>query len=428
MRTKTLRLSNFSHTQSSKSSCLRPDNEKELLSYLIQNKPAKLLARGSGLSYSDSCLNQHGLNINTKRFNHLISFDEHSGLAVCQAGTLIKDLFLLHPEFIPPVIPGTIHATVAGCIAHDVHGKNNHQSGSFGHHIQWIELLIDCCLVRCSSEENQELFYATMGGLGLTGIITRIAIQLKKTSRCVQTQNKKMNCLNELLENMSSSLHYEYQVAWIDLLRPKTRGILSLANHCEPIPYSEKQPRIVPRLPMSLINKWNMKLFNSFYFHSKKLNEQLSLKQFNNPLDVLMHWNRLYGPKGLIQFQALFDREHALDILNQLIVIIKKHQAVPTLAVIKLFTQSGKGLLSFCQPGFTIAIDFNNNHHARSAIKAMNQFVAETNGLIYLAKDLLLTAEQFQKMYQKHSNFSQILASYNSNMQSDLALRLGIIQ
>ena len=184
----------------------------------------------------------------------------------------------------------------------------------------------------------------------------------------------------------------------------------------------------MPKIPFSAINQWTMKGFNQFYFHHKKNQEIQSLMAFNNPLDKIKHWNYLYGSKGLLQFQAVFPTENASSVIEQLIRLINIHRAVPTLAVLKLFTQSGTGLLSFCTNGFTLAIDFVNNQRAQEAIKSMNQLIAQTKGRVYLAKDLLLTPEQYERMYERHSEFSKILTDYQSPMYSDLGLRLGILK
>lgn len=422
-------LSNFSHAIFSQSLCLRPEHEHQLIDYVAQHPSQSMLTRGAGLSYNDSCFNTDGYVIDTQRFNHLISFAADTGVVVCQGGVPINDLFLLHPDFIPPVIPGTVHATVAGSIAHDVHGKNNHHSGSFGHHVLWVELLIKDKKFRCSPHEHQELFYATIAGLGLTGTITQVALQLKKCARVVHVHKTSFFSLSDLTQAMITyGLKHAYQVAWIDLLHEIPRSILSVADYCEPFPTKKTAPFTVPALPFSCIKKWNMKLFNTLFFNGQKTEEQLSLQQFNNPLDKLSHWNRLYGPKGLIQFQAVFGEEYAPETIEHLIQLIKTHQAIPTLAVLKLFTQSGRGLLSFCKPGFTLAIDFIHNQQAINAITAMNQFITEANSQIYLAKDLLLNEQQYQKMYKKHEEFAYILKYYGGSMHSDLSQRLGIIK
>lgn len=427
MNTKKMTFTSYSRAKYSQSHCFRPDTAQQLLSELPSSDQGSLLARGSGLSYSDACLNQDGLIIDTSRLNHFISFDEQTAVAVCQSGVTLADLFSLNPEFIPPVIPGTLHATLAGALAQDVHGKNNHQIGTFGHHILWFELLINHQLIQCSPEKNSDLFYATIAGLGLTGIMTKIALKLKKASRFVKVENKNFFSNPELTAAMSSDgLNYDYQAAWIDLLHSKTRSILMLATQSPAFSYQPYPSHTIKKLPISLIKRWNIKCFNSLYFHGKEKRQQLALEQFNNPLDQIHHWNYLYGPKGLIQFQAVFDKDLANDLLSALLEIIQMNKATPTLAVLKLLTQSGQGLLSFCKPGFTVAIDFIHNAQARKAIEMMNELIVAHQGRIYLAKDLLLTPKQFQAMYEHYEDFLQVLKKYHCSMNSDLAQRLRI--
>lgn len=427
MHSKTQTLSNFSRAHFSQSSCLRPDDEVQLVDYLAHNPQQNLLVRGSGLSYNDSCFNTNGFIIDSRRLNHFIDFNHETGIVHCQGGVSLKELFLVHPDFIPPVLPGTVHITVAGAIAHDVHGKNNHQAGSFGQHLIEFDLLIGSKKFHCSREKNSDLFYATLAGLGLTGVITRTAIRLKKASRFVQAEHKPFTSMQALTEYMATEgIHHDYQVSWLDLLNPTPRAILSVADYCEPI--NNKKPKVhtIPKVPFSLIKAWSMKLFNQHFFNNKKGHEKLSLEQFNNPLDKLMHWNRLYGPKGLIQFQAVFSAEQVITTLDKLIQLMRINKATPTLAVLKLCTQAGEGLLSFCEPGFTLAVDFVHNAQAKQAIRAMNQLITDLNGRVYLAKDLLLNQEQFHSMYGKHQQFSQTLEHYGCTMYSDLAKRLGI--
>lgn len=429
MHSKKILFSNFSRAIFSQASCIRPDNEQELTDYRTHHPQQSILARGAGLSYNDSCFNTNGIIIDNSRFNHFLDFDEATGIVVCQGAVTFKDLFLLHPDFIPPVIPGTLHATVAGGAAHDVHGKNNHHAGSFGKHIIWMDLLLGSQKIHCSREQNSDLFHATIAGLGLTGIILQMAIRLQRSTRFVLTKHKQFTTFNALIESMATyGLKHDYQVAWLDLLTPKSRAILSVANHCESFANKESSPHTIPKLPFSCIKAWNIKLFNALFFSCQKSEEKCSLQQFNNPLDKLKDWNRLYGPKGLIQFQAVFSQELAATTIEQIMQLIKTYRATPTLAVLKLFTQSGDGLLSFCKPGFTLAIDFIYSKQATQAIAAMNQLITEIKGHIYLAKDLALNDEQYKKMYEKHGEFSHVLKRYDCHMHSDLATRLGILQ
>lgn len=426
MRSKKKRLSNFSNAVHSHSDCFRPDNEKQI-ERILEKNPSNFLARGNGSSYSDCCLNSRGLILDTSRLNHLLSFDEATELLVCQGSVSFSDLLLVNPHYIPPVIPGTLRATVAGGIANDVHGKNNHRQGSFGQHIEWIELQLGQQNLYCDRKTNPELYQATIAGLGLTGVIKRAAIRMQKATHSVVARNEKYLTWDALIEKMQhSGCEYDYQVAWLDLLN-EPRALLSLANHCEAKPVKQQISYTTPKVPMRLINAWIMKQFNRFYFQKQKTREQiLSLSQFNNPLDTIKHWNRLYGKKGLLQFQALVDADLVLNTLDELVKIIRSHHAIPTLAVLKYFTQTSSGLLSFAQPGFTLAIDFINNPQAHAAILAMNEWITYAKGKIYLAKDLLLKPQQFVQQYPHHEKFTQLLRHYQSTMRSDLSGRLGI--
>jgi FAD/FMN-containing dehydrogenase len=282
-------------------------------------------------------------------------------------------------------------------------------------------------MIHCHRQKNQDLFHATIGGLGLTGIITRLAVRLKKRSHCVQVENKSFTALTELLETMKTEgLTSDYQVAWIDLLHQKPRAVLSLAHHCPPMEIIKPKRYSIPYLPCRIIAPWNIKCANHYYYHHKKNNEPRSLTAFNNPLDQMKQWNHLYGPKGLLQFQALFPVEQASAHLDELIKIMRRYDAHPMLSVLKLFTKPGAGLLSFCRPGFSLAIDFINNLKSKQAIIEMNHYISRIEGAIYLAKDLFLSADEYTEMYPKHLLFSQLLKDYNSPMNSDLAQRLGI--
>lgn len=427
MRAKKMMLSNFSRTDHRESFCVRPEQEEELGLFMASEQAYQALARGAGLSYNDSCLNQQNHIIDTSHLNHLIKFDPQTQQLICQAGVTFNDLFLVHSEFIPPVIPGTVHATLGGGIAHDVHGKNNPQAGSLGHHIHWLELLIGDKHYQCSREQHADLFYATLGGLGLTGVITRVALSLKKASRCVTVYEERYLSFDRLLSAMATTgLQYDYQVAWLDLLHETPRAILSAANHCSSTQHNKSRTYTVPHQPFALIKKWNMRLFNRFYFNRSLGKKQMTLTQFNNPLDRINDWNRLYGNKGLIQCQSVFSIEHAPQIVNELLELIKQYDATPTLAVLKLFTQPGAGIMSFCHTGFTLAIDFIANEQARKCIRAINELIAARGGRIYLAKDQLLNPELFKKMYPAYHDWLTTLKKYGCSMHSDLATRLGI--
>jgi FAD/FMN-containing dehydrogenase len=336
----------------------------------------------------------------------------------------------LNEKFIPPVIPGTLYTTLAGAVANDVHGKNNPMEGTFGHHIDWIQLQLGHQSLHCSRTENKELFKATIAGLGLTGIIKQVALRLRKASHFINQTTKKITSFQEVIHRMQTEgLQYDYQVAWLDLLN-SPRAILSFGQpisvaNPEQLGVTPKKYVSMPNVPMRLINHAVMKQFNRGYYHRTFSGvKTLPFWQFNNPLDAIKDWNRCYGKKGLLQFQAVFDAHLADVTLENLLAIIKTQRATPTLAVLKYFTQPGAGLLSFVKPGFTLAIDFINDKAARDAIMAMNQRMAISGGKIYLAKDLLLNRKQFRMMYPEHEEFGDLLAKYHSPMSSDLSQRL----
>jgi FAD/FMN-containing dehydrogenase len=426
MHTKSIILSNFSRSIKTRSSCYSLQNLRE---YTVCGKNS--LARGAGLSYSDCCLNDQGIVLKTDRLNHCISFDNQTGILICEPAVTFADLFLIDHEYIPPVLPGTLYATLAGGVANDIHGKNNAKSGTLGQHILWLDLQIGSEIIRCSRETNAELFFATKAGLGLTGFIRHIALRLKKNSSFVEVTTEKYLEIGAVLEKMQDqATEQEYQVAWLDLLNAP-RALLYSANHCEPREYNSlkaiKTYSILP-LPFRLICKWNMKQFNQYRFQFSDTKKYItSLADFNNPLDRVKGWVNLYGPSGLLQFQAVFNAKNANETLMRLFQIIKDAQAIPTLSVLKYFSQAGSGLLSFVQPGFTIAIDFINNEYAKKAIRNMNAFITSIEGKVYLAKDLLLTKEQFSKQYETHTSFIKLLKQLGTPMHSDLAKRLGLI-
>ena len=394
----------------------------------LQRNNQACLARGNGLSYSDCCTFDQGIIINTDRFRHLLSFDEASGILCCQGGTTFDDLFLAHPDYVPPVLPGTVHATVAGGIANDVHGKNNVSGGTFGQHIVWLEVQTGERVYHCSRNEYPDLFQASIAGLGLTGVITRVAIKMQKSSRYVQVQQEKHHHVKDVVQRMSTEgLRHSYQVAWLDLLNEE-RALLSFADPCEDRAAEKSRRWTVPPLPFRLINAWNMALFNRYYYRTASTQTRVqSLRAFNNPLDALSNWTRLYGKQGLLQFQAVFPEASAVEVLQALRGIIRSRRATPSLAVLKYFSQPGAGLLSFVQPGFTIAIDFIHNEAARQAIQQMNALIGDVKGKIYLAKDRLLTRAQFIEQYPNQDAFQDIIKQYDCGMQSDLGKRLGLV-
>ena len=266
-----------------------------------------LLPYGNGRSYGDVCLNSGATLLQTRGLDHLISFDAESGVLICEAGVLLADILNV---FVPrgwflPVTPGTRFVTVAGAIANDVHGKNHHQAGTFGRHVRRFELLrSDGSRRICSPSENADWFSATIGGLGLTGMITWVEIGLKRINGpSVLVENTRFTGLDEFFTlNSAAEAQHEYSVAWIDCLAATPRGILMAGDHADSgtMPAPANKPLTFPLTPpVSAINTLTLRAFNFAYFHRPLPAETLvHYAPYFYPLDGIQHWNRLYGRQG----------------------------------------------------------------------------------------------------------------------------------
>lgn len=424
MRYKTLHLQPFSRAIKSLSRCYRPQTPEQLDSLLTEHP----LPRGAGLSYNDSALQTDGVIIDCLRLNRLLAFDAETGLVHCQAGVRLHELMTLHEDYILPVIPGSAAVTVGGAIAHDVHGKNNPLEGTLGHHVRWMMLRTREGVFKISATEHPELFYATLGGMGLTGVIESAALQLKKAPKHVNVHTQRFFSLDTLLNDMLNSVgNSEYHVAWLDLLHPRFRAILQHASPIEGAPISTPKPISLPKVPLRLVYRLTAALFNHLYFYAASEQEtQRTLMAFNHPLDRFRHWNTYYGSRGFIQFQALIPGAGALACIQQIIQSLRASKATPTLCVLKYFRKKGAGILSFADEGFTIAIDFIHTDEARRLISTLNAYITVQKGRIYLAKDMLLSPAQFKTQYPNHEAFSAILKQYHCSTHSDLSHRLGI--
>lgn len=289
--------------------------------------PYSLLPHGKGRSYGDVCLNDGGTLLLTRGLDRFIDFDKQTGILRCEAGVTLDSIIRLglpHGWFLP-VVPGTSQVSVAGAIANDVHGKNHLRMGSFGHHVQAFELLrSDGSRLLCSPQSNPEWFAATIGGLGLTGLITRAELALRPVaSPWLACESVKFNNLAEYFELCGSSAEsHEYRVAWFDCAASGEalgRGLFMRASHCAagPSPREAKRQQrwrfpITP--PVSLVNRWSLKLFNACYWHRQRQplrREIRDCREWFFPLDGIAHWNRMYGRRGLLQFQCCLPESRA---------------------------------------------------------------------------------------------------------------------
>jgi FAD/FMN-containing dehydrogenase len=393
------------------------------------------IAFGMGRSYGDACLNPEGPLWVTTGLNHFIAFDEINGSLVCEAGVLLNDIQQLTVPrgWMLPVTPGTQLITVGGAIANDIHGKNHHVFGCFGNHVQRIKLLrTDGETINCSPHQNPSWFAATIGGLGLTGIIVEVEIQLRRVdSSWLDIETVPYESLDEffnLADGSESS--WEHTVSWIDCASSSLgRGIFMRANPSasgESETPKDRLFRMPIAPPFSMVNRLTLSLFNSFYFNTKKWNAGRSkayYKEFLYPLDSLHDWNRMYGPKGFFQHQSLIPREAGHDAVIEMLDEIKASGDGSFLTVLKTFGKvQAVGMMSFPQPGVTLALDFpNKGARTIELFKRLDAIVRNANGRIYPAKDALMSRDMFEEGYPRLQEF---LEFRDPGISSGLSRRL----
>ncbi len=381
---------------------------------------SKVLPFGLGRSYGDVCLVQNGTLIDTSGLNHFIFFDKDRGLLKCESGVSLAKILKLIVRFgwFLPVTPGTKFVTIGGAIANDVHGKNHHNAGSFGHYVKNFELLrSDGDVLLCSNNNHTEFFKATIGGLGLTGLILSAEIALKKIpSEYLNLEYLKFNSLDEFFEiNTSSERHYEYTVAWVDVTNGgenTVRGIYQRANHIDAgfeQRYKETLLGIPFALPFSLINKFSTSVFNYIYYGKQfnKIESKLvHYDAFFYPLDAIGNWNYLYGRKGFLQYQFVIPREDAKRTLHSIFNEFKKANLGSFLTVLKTFGNfEPPGYLSFPRDGVTVAIDFPINQSLFNVLDKTDEMVVEFGGALYPAKDARMKPFVFRKSFQNLETF-----------------------
>lgn len=401
-----------------------------------------VLPFGHGRSYGDSNLNPGGALLLAGQLDRFIHFDPATGLLRCEAGVLLSTIIqLVLPQgWFLPVTPGTQFVTVGGAVANDVHGKNHHVAGSFGNHVLQFELLrSDGTRLVCSPQENADWYAATIGGLGLTGLITWVEIQLKRVANpFLDTESIRFHSLEEFFElSTASERDFEYTVSWIDCAFTGTRlgrGLFNRGNHAPavldtrllppglPNGVAEPSLRVPLTPPISLINTLSLKSFNTLYFNKQREDVVRSLQHYRPffyPLDALREWNRIYGPKGFYQYQCVVPPERALPATRQLLETIAASGMGSFLAVLKQFGQPvSRGMLSFPEPGTTLALDFpNQGPRLFKLFDQLDRIVLDAGGRLYPAKDGRMGATIFKAGYPRWSEFkSYVDPRFSSGM------------
>ncbi len=413
----------------------------EELSFSTEDAPTSLLAYGNGRSYGDSCLNRQGSLIDCRSLSRFISFDETTGQLSAECGVLFDDII---DQFLPkgwflPVTPGTRFVTVGGAIANDIHGKNHHRNGTLGRHIKALKLLrSDGRHLNCSADENTELFNATIGGMGLTGLITSATIQM------VPVQSANMDVLTRTFGSLKEFIamsqehddEYEYSVGWLDCLSAKSgafRGLLYFANHAPAQnddslkSFKLKPARIgVPiSLPGWTLNKHSVSLFNKWYFNTgkrKPINSTQALQPYFYPLDGIKNWNRIYGKSGFFQYQFTIP-ESRQDVFEKVLKILAEEASPSFLAVLKLFGNTpSPGMMSFPKPGICLALDLSDQGtRTLKTLDRLDKEISDAKGSVYPAKDRRMGAEAFKSFYPQYQQFSHYV---DPTFSSDLWRRV----
>ena len=392
------------------------------------------LAHGMGRSYGDVGLNPNGPLWLTTGLNHFIGFNEQTGILICESGVLLRDIqkLLIPRGWILPVTPGTQMITVGGAIANDVHGKNHHALGSFGDHVRRIKLIrTDGAEYECGPDQNPEWFAATVGGLGLTGVILEAEIQLRPAfGPWLNTETIPYSNLSEFFQLADSSeKDWEHTVSWIDCMSNKGQGIFMRANPSTQLKESprSKAGKTMPFTPpLSLVNSFTLRPFNFAYYNLKKYYAGQGVahyEPFFYPLDKLLQWNRMYGPKGFFQYQSVVPRNVGHDATQEMLKEIEKSGEGSFLGILKTFgNRTSVGMLSFPEPGVTLALDFPN-HEARTLklFDRLDAIVREAKGRIYPAKDARMPRELFEAGYPKLNEF---LKYRDAGISSALSRRL----
>ena len=391
------------------------------------------LPYGMGRSYGDVCLNEGGTILPTSSMARFIAFDQESGTIRCDAGICLNDLlqFIVPRGWFVPVTPGTKFVTIGGMIANDVHGKNHHRVGTFGCHINCFELLrSDGSRQLCSQNENYELYSATIGGLGLTGLITWAEIRLKKIhGPYIDTESIRFGNLTEFFDlSQDSDNAWEYTVAWIDSLAKGNRlgrGMFMRGNHLA-TPASKKLPKIKQKLtipfdaPSNLLNKYSIKLFNAAYYRKqfrKIVHEPQHYDKFFYPLDGIGQWNRLYGKRGLLQYQCVVPIDSGYEVVSKILKECGKKGQGSFLSVLKIFGNiPSPGLLSFPREGVTLALDFpNRGLDTFLLLDTLDKIVTAAGGAVYPAKDARMASASFKSYYPNWNAFEKYIDPHFSS-------------
>jgi decaprenylphospho-beta-D-ribofuranose 2-oxidase len=421
-----------------------PESEDDLLGEFSSGE--RVIARGLGRSYGDAAQLSGGVVLNNRKLSGIGAVDPDGTVSV-GAGVSVDELLAVSiPQgWFVPVTPGTRQVTMGGAVAADVHGKNHHVDGSFASHVLSMRLVTPVGAFTISPSQDPELFWATMGAMGLTGVVTSLTLQmLPIETNQVLVDTERFSDLSSVMEAMVvGDAGYRYSVAWVDCMARgarQGRAILTRANHAQHADVervSLKGPRSrslpIPFVaPRGLLNRWSVQIFDEFWYRSAsrhEVGEAQSVATFFHPLDGVSNWNRLYGPRGFVQYQFCVP-DDASETVEEVIERLAGSRLASFLAVLKRFGPGNPAPLSFPQAGWTLALDLPVGPAALPGVlDELDELVVAASGRIYFAKDARLAAHRVGAMYPRLDEFLKIKSRVDPKGQltSDLARRLGLV-
>jgi decaprenylphospho-beta-D-ribofuranose 2-oxidase len=415
---------------------------------LLAGARGPVIPRGLGRSYGDAAQSAGGTVVDMCRFDALGEVDAATGLVEVGAGVVLDELMrrLVPAGWFVPVTPGTRQVTVGGAIAADIHGKNHHRDGSFCRHVVQCTIVTPKGVVDVAPDgtaASTELFWATAGGMGLTGVVTRARVQMVPVeSSWVLVDTERYDDLSSVMAAMEKSDEaFRYSVAWVDCMVARGRAVLTRGDHAltSSAPAQRSDPALPERArlrvpfvaPRGLLNARSVRAFNEVWFRKaprRQLGAPHSLASFFHPLDGVADWNRLYGPAGFVQYQFVVGPDRG-DVVETAVARIAESGVPAFLAVLKRFGPGDPGPLSFPMPGWTLALDFPVGPPALpSLLRGLDAVVADAGGRVYLAKDARLAPELFRAMYPRLDEFTAVRDRVDPErvLRSDLSQRLGM--
>jgi len=416
-----------------------PQTASYLQAYIKQHQNSGVTARGLGRSYGDSSLG--GTVVSTRYLDHVLSFDKVTGIVYCCAGVSLAGLLnIFAPRgWFLPVTPGTRFVSIGGAIASDVHGKNHHRAGCFCDYVESFQLLLsEDRVVTCSRKEHADLFHATCGGMGLTGIILSATVRLNpiKSTLIDQSIYKAKN-IEEVLELFETYASTTYSVAWIDCIAGGSslgRSLLMVGEHAERggLLMQNKSSVAIPfDMPSQLLNRFSVQVFNTLYYNrifNKSVHNQVHYAPFFYPLDSINDWNRLYGKNGFTQYQFVIPKAAGLEAMTKILRMIASSGRGSFLAVLKAFGKQNDNILSFPMEGYTLALDFKIEQELFPLLDRLDAMVLDYGGRLYLTKDSRMSEKMFKKSYSAWEDFQSVRESYGVKRKftSHQSIRLGL--